>query len=329
VLTDPCWTRQVPSRSAIGIDLGATKIYSVLLEGNDVVAEAKGKTPVQGGPLAVVDAVRKLVDSLGAPKRARIVGIGVPGNVDADRTTVRFAPNLSGWVGPFDLGAALSDALDGRTVVVENDVNVGTYAEHRAGVAQGVPDVLGVFVGTGVGGGLILGGELRRGPTGMAAEIGHVVVRPDGRACRCGGRGHLEVYAGRASMERRARTLESRGRDTMLVDLAPARRMTSSVFAKALAAGDLLAIELVDEAVASLGIAIANAVTLLDVPMVVLGGGLADRLGPAFVGRVEQAARSRVYRDNPARVVPTALGDRGGAVGAALFAAEAVATAAP
>jgi glucokinase len=105
--------------------------------------------------------------------------------------------------------------------------------------------------------------------------------------------------------------------------------MTSSVFAKALAAGDLLAIELVDEAVASLGIAIANAVTLLDVPMVVLGGGLADRLGPAFVGRVEQAARSRVYRDNPARVVPTALGDRGGAVGAALFAAEAVATAAP
>lgn len=312
----------VPPRSLIGIDLGATKIYAVLLEGNDVIAEAKGKTPVQGGPLAVVDAVRKVVDGLGAPKRANLVGIGVPGNVDADASTVRFAPNLSGWVGPFDLGAALSDALDGRAVMVDNDVNVGTLAEHRRGVAQGVPDVLGVFVGTGVGGGLILGNELRRGPSGLAAEIGHVIVRPDGRVCRCGGRGHLEVYAGRASMERRARTLESRGRDTMLVDLAPARRMTSSVFAKALAAGDVLAVELLDDAVTTLGIAIASAVTLLDVPMVVLGGGLADRLGPAFVGRVEQAGRSRVYRDNPVRVVPTALGDRGGAIGAALLAAD-------
>ena len=311
----------VPTRSLIGVDLGATKIYAVVIEGADVVAEAKGKTPVQGGPLAVVDAVRRVVENLGAPRRARLVGLGVPGNVDADASTVRFAPNLPGWVAPFDMGVALSEALDGRTVVVDNDVNVGTYAEHQRGVAKGVPDVLGVFVGTGVGGGLILGDELRTGPSGLAAEIGHVVVRPDGRVCRCGGRGHLEVYAGRASMERRARTLESRGRDTVLVDLAPARRMTSSVFAKALAAGDMVAVELVDGAVAALGTAIANAVTLLDVPMVVLGGGLAERLGASFVGRVEEAARSRVYRDNPMRIVPTALGDRGGAIGAALVAA--------
>lgn len=306
----------------IGIDVGATNISAVVLEGGDVVAEAKGKTPVRGGPLAMVDAVRKVVDGLGAPRRARVVGLGVPGNVDGDGCTVRFAPNLAGWVGPFDVGGAVADALDGRIVVVENDVNVGTYAEQRQGVAKGLPDVLGVFVGTGVGGGLILGGELRRGSSGLAAELGHQVVRPDGRACRCGGRGHLEIYAGRASMERRARTLESRGRDTMLVDLAPARRMTSTVFAKALAAGDPLVLELLDDAVAALGIAIANAVTLLDVPMVVVGGGLADRLGPPFVGRVEQAARANVYHENPVRVVPTALGTLGGAVGAALLAAE-------
>ena len=310
------------ARSLIGIDLGATKIFAVVLEGGQVVAENKGRTPVQGGPLAVVDAVRKVVDGLAPPRRARLVGIGVPGNVDADASTVRIAPNLQGWVGPFDVGAALSDALDGRTVVVENDVNVGTLAEQRQGVAKGLPDVLGVFVGTGVGGGLMLDNALRRGPSGMAAEIGHVIVRPDGRSCRCGGRGHLEVYAGRASMERRARTLESRGRDTMLVDLAPARRMTSSVFAKALAARDAVTVELLDDAVFALGIGIAHAVTLVDLPMVVLGGGLADRLGASFVGRVEEAVRTRAYRDSPVRVVPTALGDRGGAMGAALFAAE-------
>lgn len=312
----------MPPQSVIGIDLGATKIYAVVLERGTVVAERKAKTPVQGGPLAVVDAVRRVVESLNPPKSTRLAGIGVPGNVDTDASTVRFAPNLPGWMAPFDMGAALGDALAVPRVVVENDVNVGTFAEHRRGSAQGALDVLGVFVGTGVGGGLLLGGELRRGPAGLAAEIGHMIVRPDGRACRCGGRGHLEVYAGRAAMERRARTLESRGRDTALVDLAPASRMTSSVFAKALASRDLLATELIDEAVAALGIAIAGAVTLLDLPQVVLGGGLADRLGASFVGRVEQAARSRVYRESAVHVTPTALGDRGGAVGAALFAME-------
>lgn len=315
--------RPVPRPPVIGVDLGATKIYAVVLEDGQVVAEAKGMTPVQGGPLAVVDAIRRVVDGLGAP-RTRLVGVGVPGTVEDDATTVRRAPNLVGWVGPFDMGAALSDALsDGRSgprVVVENDVNVGTFAEQRAGSVQDMTDVLGVFVGTGVGGGLVLGGSLRRGPAGLAGEIGHSVVRPDGRACRCGGRGHLEAYAGRASMERRARTLESRGRDTRLVDLAPARRMTSSVFAKALAARDKVATELVDEAVAALGVAVANAVVVLDVPVVVLGGGLADRLGASFARRVEEAARGRVYRDAPFRVTPTALGDRGGAMGAAMFA---------
>jgi glucokinase len=308
------------ARSLIGIDLGATKIYATLLDGREVVAETKAKTPVRGGPLAVVEALRRAVEALGAPRKARLVGLGVPGAVDADGATVRSAPNLAGWVGPFDMGGALSDALEGRTVVVENDVNVGVYAEHALGVAHGAPDVLGVFVGTGVGGGLILDGALRRGPTGMAAEIGHVVVRPEGRACRCGGRGHVEAYAGRAAMERRARTLESRGRDTVLVDLAPARRMTSSVFARALAANDALAAELIEDAVAALGLAIAGAVTLLDLPLVVVGGGLADRLGADFVGRVEAVVRERVYRDSPVQVSPTALGDRGGAIGAALIA---------
>jgi glucokinase len=306
----------------IGVDLGGTKIYGVLLKGAEVVAEAKSKTPTQGGPLAVVDAIAELVKGL-ETDAVKGVGVGAPGVVDTATGTVQQAPNLHGWVEPFALGPAVSEALDGVRVEVDNDVNVGTLAEHRVGAGRGARDLLGVFVGTGVGGGLILDGELRRGETGLAGEIGHVIVDQHGRQCGCGGRGHLEAYAGRASIEKRARELEAEGRDTALVDLAPAKRMTSGVFAKALAAGDAVTIELLDEAVVALGVAIASAVTLLDLPLVVVGGGLADRLGPAFVGRIEQATRSRLFAEGSAlRVIPGQLGDRGGATGAALMAAE-------
>ena len=306
----------------VGVDLGGTKIYAVTLKGAEVVAEAKAKTPTQGGPLGVVDAIAELIQSLG-DDRPDAVGVGAPGVVDVASGTVQQAPNLHGWVEPFALGPALSDALDGLRVVVDNDVNVGTIAEYRVGAGRGAREMLGVFVGTGVGGGLILDGELRRGETGLAGEIGHVVIDRRGRVCGCGGRGHLEAYAGRAALERRARELEAEGRDTALVDLAPAKRMTSGVFAKALATGDAVTIELLDEAVEALGVAISSAVTLLDLPLVVIGGGLADRLGPTFVGRVEQATRSRLFGDaSPLRVIPGELGDRGGATGAALMAAE-------
>jgi glucokinase len=271
----------------IGVDLGGTKIYGVLLKGAEVVAEAKAKTPTQGGPLAVVDAIAELVKGLETDS-VKAVGVGAPGVVDRATGTVQQAPNLHGWVEPFALGPAISEALSGVRVALDNDVNVGTLAEHRVGAGRGARDLLGVFVGTGVGGGLILDGDLRRGQTGLAGEIGHVIVDQHGRQCGCGGKGHLEAYAGRASLEKRARELEAEGRDTVLVDLAPAKRMTS------------------------------------DLPLVVVGGGLADRLGPAFVGRIEQATRSRLFVEGSAlRVIPGELGDRGGATGAALMAADA------
>ncbi len=309
----------------IGVDLGGTKIYAVVLDGDKVVAEGKRKTPTQGGPLAVVDAMAAVVTELGGTENVAGVGVGAPGVVDPADGTVRSAPNLPGWMEPFGMSAALSEGLGGVPVAVDNDVNVGTLAEHRMGAGRGADNVLGVFVGTGVGAGLVLGGELRRGPSGAAGEIGHTIVRRGGRTCGCGGRGHLEAYAGRAVMERRARELEAKGRDTVLVELSRARRMTSGVFQRALAAGDPIAVELIDDAVAALGAAIASAVALLDLPLVVIGGGLADRLGPAFVSRVDQATKAELFPKNPAlRVVPGELGDQGGAIGAALMAEERV-----
>ncbi len=309
--------------SWVGIDLGGTKIYAVVFDGTKVLAEGKAKTPVQGGPLAVVDAMAAVVRELGPLEGVEGVGVGAPGVIDPNDGTVQQAPNLAGWMEPFDVAGALSSALDDLPVAVDNDVNVGTLAEHRLGAGKGADNFLGVFAGTGIGAGVVLDGELRRGPTGAAGEIGHMIVRRGGRLCGCGGRGHLEAYAGRASMERRARDLEHKGRDTILVDLAPGRRMTSGVFVKALAAGDAVAIELIDDAVGALGVAIASCVSLLDIALVVVGGGLADRMGPSFVKRVEEACRADVFPRNPdLRIVPAALGDRGGSMGAALMAAE-------
>jgi len=307
----------------IGVDLGGTKIYGVALDGDKVVAEGKRKTPTQGGPLAVVDAIAAVVAEVAGGQELAGVGVGAPGVVDPADGTVRSAPNLPGWMEPFGMSAALSESLGGTPVEVDNDVNVGTLAEHRMGAGRGAENLLGVFVGTGVGAGLILGGELRRGPTGAAGEIGHTIVRRGGRTCGCGGRGHLEAYAGRAVMERRAREMEAKGKDTVLVDLARARRMTSGVFVRALAVADPVAVELIDDAVAALGAAIASAVALLDLPLVVIGGGLADRLGPAFVARVEAAVKVELFPKNPTlRILPGELGDRGGAIGAALVATE-------
>ncbi len=309
--------------ASIGIDLGGTKIYGVRLKDGEVAGEAKSKTPVHGGPLAVVDAIVGVVRELGGEK-GEAVGVGAPGMVDPATGTVKRAPNLPGWIEPFGLGPALSEALDGIPIALDNDVNVGTLAEFRSGAGEEVPDGLGVFVGTGVGGGVVFGGEVRRGPTGMAGEIGHMTVQPGGRPCGCGGRGHLESYAGRAGMERRAREVDGEGRDTALVTLARTKRMTSGVWAKALAAGDEVAIELLDEAVDALGVGVAGAVTLLDVPLVVIGGGLADRLGAGFVGRVEQSVRTNLFggASSAIRVVRSKLGDRAGAIGAALLAAS-------
>jgi glucokinase len=308
----------------IGIDLGGTKIYGVVLEDGTVAQEAKRKTPVRGGPIGVVDAIADVVGQLGGHDGVDGLGIGAPGAVDA-KGLVQRAPNLPGWDEPFPLREAVSDSLGGLPVAVDNDVNVGTLAELRLGAAQGSADVLGIFVGTGVGGAVVLDGELRRGSTGVAGEIGHMVVRQGGRKCGCGGRGHLEAYAGRWGMEKRARRLADDGQDSLLLDLGKKRRLTSSAFAKALAAKDDVTVELLDEAVAALGTAIASCVALLDLDTVVVGGGLADRLGPAFVERIDRAAREQLFlKDAPLRVVPAVLGDQGGAMGAAQVAMESV-----
>jgi glucokinase len=195
--------------------------------------------------------------------------------------------------------------------------------EWKRGAGRAYGDLIGVFIGTGVGGGLVLGGELREG-RGAAGEIGHTTVRDGGRMCGCGLRGHTEAYAGRARIEATARRWRARGRHTKLFEIMREKgrdRVTSGVIAEALARHDPVATRLVEQAVWALGIALANAQNVLDVDAIIIGGGLGDRLGPSFVERVESAATRRLHTpERPPKFLPTKLGDLSGAVGAAVLA---------
>jgi glucokinase len=300
-----------------GIDLGGTKIQGVVLDGDDVVADLKRPTPTTGGADVAV-AIGEMLREMGLDGVSRI-GIGAPGVIDRVRGVVLRAPNLaiSATVPIVDL---VRDATGITDVELDNDVNAATIAEHRLGAARGATDALCVFVGTGVGGGLILDGALRRGPRSLTGEIGHVVVVDGGRRCGCGGLGHLEAYAGRRCLEDEARRTHAAGRETALVRIAGDARMKSSVFSKALAARDELATELLAEAVEALGAALASAVALVDLELIVLGGGLAAKLGDPFADAVRDAVQRRLFVPTlPLRVVPAALGDLGGAMGAALL----------
>jgi glucokinase len=298
---------------AIGVDLGGTKILVARVDGRHVHQTHKAETPTTG-PADVAAAIAELVSRIDTSPKA--IGVGTPGQVDDDGVVIG-APNLAGWSEPVPLRDLLRKATGCKKIAIDNDVNVATLAEHRHGSAEGHDDVLGVFMGTGVGGGVILGGKLRRGPRGLGGEIGHTMYLPGGRRCGCGLDGHVEAYAGRVGMEREARRRHAAGEATALVEIAGDERMKSSVFDKALARDDAVAKALLDEAVAAIAVAISNAVMFVDVELVVLGGGMAERLGEPFAQRIEAAVNERLVGGVAVRVVPAALGDNAGVVGAA------------
>jgi glucokinase len=314
-------------RLVAGLDLGGTKVQAVVLDGRrSVVAQARQSTPRQGGPQDVIAALEATLadacaDGTIDPRDLSGVGVGSPGAIDARRGIVTGARNLPGEGAPIRMAARLRE-LTGTDVYIDNDVTVGVRAEYELGAAKGSKSLLGVWWGTGVGGGLVLGGKTWEG-RGAAGELGHVVVKVDGARCTCGRNGCLEAYAGRGAMEIRARELHKRGRKTDLFKIMEKRgrtRLQSGIWARALEHGDSLATELIDRAVKALGAGVASAVNLLDVETVVIGGGLGTRLGEPYVERIREAMQPHLFVDErPPDVRGAALGDLGGAIGAALL----------
>ena len=311
------------SADHLGIDLGGTKILArrVNPATGKAVGRSKAATPTTG-PDDVLAAVVEVATAVDDFDEVKAVGIGVPGFVIDSRTVVSCA-NINGWDQPIDVGAILSKAL-GKPVVVANDVNCGAVAEHRLGAGRGIDDLLAVFVGTGVGGGLILGGTLLDGSRGYAGEIGHVTVEPGGRPCGCGGAGHLEAYAGRAGIERHARMLAEQGRKSRLVELAGTGTIKSRHLARALDEGDELARELFDDAVWALAVGIGNAASLLDLRRVVFGGGVVDKLGQHFVDQIASSTAFGGLGPDTCELSLAQRLDDAGVAGAAILAADRV-----
>ena len=304
---------------AIGVDLGGTNIVAALVQDGVVRAEHKIATP-DAGPEAAMAEIATLVADLDAGGNLP-VGLGAPGQVNQAGQLLSKA-NLPGWEPPVPLADMLASACHRTDVAVGNDVNVAALAEQRHGAGRDASDMMVVFVGTGVGSGLILDGALRTGPRGLAGEFGHIVVGLGDRICGCGGVDHLEAYAGRRCMSATARSWHAVGRESQLVHDGGKRSIKSRVYEDALGSGDEVARELVATAAEALGRGVATVVSLVDIERVVIGGGLGERLGVPFLAQIDAAYREARFASAPVEIVPAALGDHAGPIGAALLALD-------
>jgi len=260
----------------IGIDVGGTKIAAGVVGLDGVIgARAYRDTPadsVDDTAAAICDAAAELI----AGHDVEAVGIGAAGFVSSDRSTVLFAPNLAWRNEP--LGARVGDQLK-IPVVVENDANAAAWGEFAFGAAKNVQDMVCVTVGTGIGGGVVSDGELVRGASGVAAELGHMRVVPGGHRCGCGARGCLEQYASGSALVREGRAQAESGSLAALQMLSvcgisdPAE-LTGPMITKAAAAGDPCAVELLDDLGRWLGEGLASIATLFDPTTIVIGGGV-------------------------------------------------------
>lgn len=312
-------------RPVVGIDLGGTNMQiGVVSPELKVVARAKRKSKADEGRDAVigrvVEGVREACAEAGiTPADLAAVGIGAPGAVDPVSGVVLDAVNLR-W-NDVPLAKILTDRL-GVPTVVDNDVNVAVYGENRLGAGDNARDLLGVWVGTGIGGGLILNGKLFYGNFMTAGEIGHVIAFPGNMP----GTRSLEHNCSRTAVVERIVRLVRSNRKSVISELADGDldSIRSKTVAKAYGMGDELVVEVVDSAADLLGTVVAGVVTLLSLGRVVLGGGLTEAIGDPFVDRVKKAVRRHVFPDQckAVKVVGTKLLADAGVLGAALLAME-------
>jgi glucokinase len=326
-LSPPAWSRAEPDPApatstvgapgAAGIDVGGSKCLGVVVGPDaEVVREARAPTP--RGPQALLRTLGALVGELGPVTR---LGVGAPGLVTRDGV-LRAAPNLPGV---FEL--PLREDLEARLgcdVVVENDATCAAHAEWTIGSAVGATDMVLVTMGTGIGGGFVLGGELQRGAHGFATEPGHMIVDPHGPRCVCGQRGCWERYASGSGLAALAREAATGGQLRAVVVLAGGdpEAVRGEHVQTAARSGDPEALAVMDRFAWWLALGLANLTNLLDPEVIVLGGGVIASLDlvlhPAqrHLADLLYATEHRVLP----RLVPAALGERAGAVGAALLA---------
>ena len=317
----------------VGFDLGGTKMLATVFDARFKPLgrerrKTKGFEGVKAGLDRIISSIHTALDEAKLPPdQIAGIGIGCPGAVDLDRGVILEAANL-GWK-----DARLKERLEDEfkvPVVVSNDVDSGVYAEYRFGAAKDARCVLGVFPGTGIGGGLVYEGKILRGKKFSCMEIGHIQVTPNGRLCGCGRRGCLETEASRLAIAAEAARAAYRGEAPHLLALAGTdlAEIRSGVLAESIRIGDVAIERIVRRAAEQIGTAIGNVINLLAPDVVVLGGGMVEAMPKLFVDTVDEAARQQAM---PAfaktfKTVAAKLGDDANVLGAAAW-AEAMLTA--
>jgi len=315
------------ARWIVGVDIGGTNIVVGALpeDGSELVGVKKIATEAQRGPKHVVDRIVALigeaiqaVEGTGA-SRSDIAGVGIgsPGPLDRKTGTVIETPNL-GWR-HFPLRDLISNAVD-LPATLDNDANCATYGEWWLGAGRNVDTLVGLTLGTGIGGGIVLNGELYHGVNDAAGELGHTTIDSTGRKCKCGNYGCLEAYAsGPAIAARAVEGLES-GAESILPDLVGGRLegITAAVVYEAVVLGDAFAEEVMKETAKFLGAGIANIINSLNPAMVVVAGGV-TRAGEHLFRPLRAEVRRRAFKhaEEACRIVPGALEGTAGVIGAA------------
>jgi glucokinase len=307
----------------VGIDLGGTAIKFGLSDaGGAVIEQSQGVTPK--GRAALLQALTEIARSYQSQHEVAAVGVGTAGTVDFETgTVVGLSPHLEGWAGT-PVRSALSERLR-LPVQVDNDANCMALAESRLGAGAGCSSVFFLTLGTGIGSAFVQSGRVWRGSHSLGGEFGHATVVKDGRVCDCGQRGHLEAYASAKALVQRTLELARQGLPSIYSQVsADAACVLGSreIFAAA-AEGDAAAAQAVSETASYLATGIASAVNLLDPERVVLGGGM-GLAGEPFFMSIESEVRIRVHAGltDLIEVVPAALGNQAGWIGAALLAAD-------
>ncbi len=317
-------TRKREQGSAtIGIDLGGTNIKAgIVTDSGEILMEKTVDTEAEGGPAHVLERIAGLVKELAASCETGATierfGIGVPGQVDMASGVVFEAPNLPGWK-----KIAVYQELEKRIRLrasVDNDANLAALGEYAFGAGKGGGDMLMVTLGTGVGGGLILGGKVFRGTAGGAGEFGHMVIRMDGPLCNCGRRGCVEAFVGTRGILAKVRELLDSGRHSLLSEISE-EEWSPRLIGDAAGRGDAVAIEVFRAVGDALGVGIGSVANLLNIERAVVGGGVAYA-GDIVLGPAREAAErtSLAVSRNTLQVVAARLGNRAGFIGAARLA---------
>ncbi len=313
-----------------GIDVGGTKILAMVVdELGNVISTAKKKTRGEAGFKSVceraVGTLREAVDMENLTlDHLEAIGIGVPMPVLRDGTTPG-ASNLPGWKNqPF---IKTMESLTFRPCIGINDCNAGTYGEYIFGAGKDSHTLVGLFVGTGLGGGIVFHNQLIMGENSMAAELGHIIVHEDGRKCGCGHKGCLEAYASKTGMARRiAWEVHIEGRKSLLGHSVPEggyATIKSSVLQEAYRKGDGVAMDALNELAHYLGVGVAAYITIFGPDQVVIGGGVFEALGKELLPKVKETARNRVFPEasfKDTRITLSQLGDHAVGLGAAAYA---------